>query len=492
MSDIYSLLKLNREVLNDFSLQALSVDNRQAERVVNANINRLKQIEDKLLVGGQVKVNPRSIEAVIKKVKAEAHGGEKNVWASHELRTISYYMMKLQSDDSAYLYALELLRKNWRNLYFNGLIFYVMNTWNFIQEDKRESVCKLIVNKLSDYKDCNKRYIKLRDHANFFDENGPIRMVGLLLTRKIKLFDAPTIIGYRQSSLAMSYYSDVIIQYVKRERIYEPSDIEEILAVHQLDRTKKLLFAEMVENAERVGDPQLQTNVCRLASRYIGDVSLTSSWAPFAGATTEDAVKLRKAKQLVNQWFARKVIEVFFEVCVQDPDRKQFWLRYVNMVYDFRIAGSTLVRQSIQRDSRVGLLFTRYFIETNSRMSQTAALILSVKDKVIVEFSDLGSVYVYNHKHENIKFLYKGIRSLSSINDLKAPYLGNLVEQEYYYSYYMDEGKMRHSGRWQQRLSGWISQKLSKDTVGGVSFTSRRDDDVFKERAVTEEDLPES
>lgn len=489
MSDVYSLLKVNREVLQDFSLQALNIDNYQAEKVVNANMRRLKQIEYKFPVDGRVEVSPRSIEAVIRKVKVEAHGGEKNEWTFQELRTISYYMMKLQSDNTSYSYALELLSKNWRNLYFNGLIFYIMNTWNFISEDKREKVCLLVTKKLNDYSDGNKRYMKLKDHSNFFDENGPIRVVGLLLARNIRLFDAPTIIGYRQPALAMSYYSDVIIQYVKSKHIFEPSDIEKIFAVHQLDRTKKLLFAEMVENAERRDDPQLQTNICRLASNYLGDVSLTSSWAPFAGANAQDVEKLRKAKELVNQWFARKVIEVFFEVCVQDPERKRFWLSYVDLVYDFRIVGSKLVRQIIQQDSRVGSLFSRYFIETNSRTTQTAALVLSVKDKVIIEFSDVGSVYVYNHRRENIKFLYKGIRSLNSINDLKSPYMDNLVEQEYYYPY-NNEGRMRHAGRWQERLSGWINKKILTNTTNGIPFSSCCDEDVFKDRTITEEDIP--
>ena len=146
------------------------------------------------------------------------------------------------------------------------------------------------------------------------------------------------------------------------------------------------------------------------------------------GATEKEAQKLKKAKQLVNLWFNRKIIETFFEVCVQDRDRKIFWLKYVENVSAFRIVGSTATKRLLQGDSRVNGIFQQFYIETESRTSQTSALVLFIKDKMIVEFSDTGALYVYNHKHQKVKLITNKRRLINSTADLKIPSMNNLIE----------------------------------------------------------------
>ena len=119
---------------------------------------------------------------------------------------------------------------------------------------------------------------------------------------------------------------------MNKKEINDLSIVEEILSRHKLDRTIKLVFANLIEKAEKDGSELIQTQISKFANRLMGDISLSATWAPFIGATEADANKLRNAKNLVNLWFARKIIEVFFEVCVQDKSRKEFWLEYVNYI----------------------------------------------------------------------------------------------------------------------------------------------------------------
>lgn len=481
MIDIYSLLGISEDRLSNYHLQANTVADHQTEKVIVANVRRLKQIEERMITGSQIKVTLKTVDDVLQKVTNFAYKPDhsEEEWSSYDLRIISYYLMKLQGDDRAHDYGLELLDRNWKPLFFNGLIYYVLNGWNLMRTNYRDKVCQLIVKRLKLYNENNKKYLLLKDHANFFEENGPLRMASLLKAKNMNLEEAPRIIGYKSSMLSLSFFSDVIVNYMKESHFENPDKLEEIFAKHDLDRTKKLVFANLVVTADKGGNPFEQNQLSKFANRILGDISKSVTWTPFTGATDSDVSKLRYAKDLVNQWYIRKVIEVFFEVCVQDAARKRFWLQYATDGYinDFRIAGSTLVRQKMQNDDRISTLFSRYFINTNSKSSQTAALILFMKNKVLVEFSDTGALYAYNKDNEVIGFLYKGRNSIASVSDLKLTYLSNIVDEDYYSYYFRDEGRLRHSGEWQRRLRNWISRYVLNAEDNVVSL---KDDDVFK------------
>lgn len=493
MVDAYTQLNINQEVLKDFALQALRIDDHQIEKTINQNIRKLKEIEMRMFADEGIKVNKQSIEEVLYKVLEAAHSGETNMddWTMRELRIVSYYMMKLQNENDVYNYALALLDRGWKNMFFNGLVFYVMNSWNMIKPELRKNTCQLITKKLQQYSDNNRRYLMYKNHANFFEEAGPVRMATLLSSKKQDVREAPQILGNKQASFAQSYYSDVIVKYCEKVNL-DIDTLEEIFEIHTDTRTKKLVFANLVIQADKDGDAVKQTQISKFINRILGDVTLAATWAPFPGATTDEALKLKQAMQLVNLWFARRIIETFFEVCVQDRDRKVFWLKYVQYVSGFKIVGSTMTKRALQNDPRTSTMFLRHFIETNSNYSQTSALVLCIKNKVLVEFSDTGALYVYNQGHTKTKFLRNGARYMDSTNDLKIPSMQMLiVNYDWGGHYYNEEGRMTHQGYWQSRLSSWLRDKvLSKDNTA-MSYFETKDDKTFvaqdlpKEKPIT-------
>lgn len=492
MSDAYSLLNIDLNALKDFPIQANRVGSIQTMRTIRQNIRKLKEIEGRLFTNEELKVSKQSIEEVICKVRKSARSGVINMddWTMRELRIVSYYMMKLQGDNDVYNYALSLLEKGWRNMFFNGLVFYVLNSWNLIKPELRKKTCRLLTDKLTGYTDNNRKYVILKNYANFFEEAGPARMATLLVSKKLDVREAPQIIGHKPSSFAQSFYSDVIVKYY--EKVEASIEIlEEVFEVHNDLRTKKLLFANLVEQADKSGDVFRQTQLSRFINRILGDITLTSTWAPFPGATLDEALKLKHAMQLVNMWFTRRIIETFFEVCVQDLERKNFWLDYVQYVSKFKIVGSTLTKRALQNDPRTNIMFLRHFIETNSVSSQTSALVLCMKNKVIVEFSDTGALYVYNQEHSQVKFLRTGARFMSSTSNLKIPSMNMLVETDWGYNYFNEEGRMTHQGYWQDRLSDWMQRKIVNSTASYSSYLDTKDDKIFVATALPEEEVIE-
>lgn len=460
MADAFSLLNIDKQFIEEFSLQALSVTDRRSEQALEKEIQRLASIEQTMLTDVKPTATKESVDAIIEKVNS-AVDGKDVTWASYELRTISYYIMYFEPNEKAFKYVINLLSKNWRPLFFNGLVFYILNSWNDIKPQYRTLVCELINSQLKVYDGASRKYKLLKSRVNLLDENGPIRMSALMEQKKIHINEAPTLFGFKPSTITMSFYSDVIVKHFSKKENIDLDEIASVLIEHKNDRTTKLLLAELVRQAERSNDLFFQSRVSKLGNRLLNDISLPAAWAPFPGATDEQIAKLRRARVLVNQWFVRQVIEVFFEICVQDIDRKNFWLKYCNMVSKFFIAGSASVKRKIQNDERIGAMANSHFISTNSNVIQTAALIMYIKDKVFVEFSDFGSLYVYNQDNSTIKFIEQGRRYISKIDDLKSSWLYTLVETSYGYYHFREEGNMRHAGYWQDRLTSYMKNMIA-------------------------------
>ena len=494
MSDIYSILNINSGIIQDFHLLAERVADHQIEKVINKNVRALKQIEERMFVDKGLNIAQQSIDEIISKVIHMAPSGDTsmNNWTIRELRIVSYYLMKLRDDNVCYLYALELLDKNWKNMFFNGLVFYLLNSWHSIESDYRDLTSQLLVRKLNSYSESNRRYSLWRNRANLFDSNGPVRMAALLKAKNMSMAEAPSLLGFKNTSIKQAYYSDVIVKYVETNHITNLDSIDQVFELHNLDRTKKLIFAYLVETEDRIGDGLRRAQLCRYANVKLGDVTLASSWAPFTGATEKEVQRLRKAMELVNMWFLQQIVESFFEICVQDRERKSFWLKYVQnrSITRFKIIGSTAIKRLLQSNSKIGSMFLRHFIETNSYSSQTSALALFMKNKMFVEFSDTGALYVYNQTHSMVKKVTNARYGISSTNELKIPSMNVLIEANTWGGYYYyEEGRMTHQGYWQQRLEGWLNKMVLSSDNNSMSFLDQKNDDVFKAKPLPAENF---
>lgn len=478
MDNIFSILNLNKEVLDAFPHQANLISDRQLDRTFALNQKKLKLIEDSMLSDTSIAPADRSIEKVMERVRTESvnKSSHNSEWSFHDLRTVSYYLTLLHGDDVAFDYAISLLSSNWRNLYFNGLVFYLLNGWISISVKYKEKVCALIQKQLNAYNETNKKYLSFKNHSNFFDPAGPLRLAALIKAKKDNIENAPLYLGFKPKSITLPFYSDVIVNYFKDHSVDFIDEFEKVNEIHELDRTKKLVLANLVELTDKEGNEIQQTMVGKFSERILGDISLNATWAPFNGASDEDIKKLNNAKNLVNSWYARKVVDVFFERCVQDPNRKQFWLNYVPYLRDFRIVGSLAIKGLVESDSRLSGLVDKFFVQTKSLKAQTSALVFRIKDKLFVEFSDLGSLYIYEEGFEPCERVFKVKQIPSGIDSLKMPNYGKFIDFNWYsegeynralqkwvykdHSTYYGEGRLPHNGNWQLRVYAWLKRVL--------------------------------
>lgn len=487
MIDAFDILNINGELLENFHLFANRVADHQTEKVINQNVRKLKAIEEQLFVHEGVKVSQQSIDEILGKVVRASYTKSIHIedWTMRELRIVSYYLMKLQDEELAFEYALRLLDSGWKNMFLNGIVFYLINSWCMIKPELRQKTSQLLIQKLQEYNDNNHRYLLLKNHSNMFTEGGPQRLACLLVAQNKEVREAPIVLGYRVSMLSQLYFSDVIVKYNERKQLNE-NTLDEIFAIHDIKRTKQLVYANLVKKADESGDTLQQTQLSKFINRTLGDVTLAATWAPFIGATEDEALMLKDTMQRVKLWFARRIIETFFDICVQDKERESFWMNYVSHVSGFKIVGSMTTKQLLKNDPRIGTMFYPYFIETNSTTSQTSALILCIKNYVLIEFSDTGSLYAYKQNHSKVQFLKRPIRKMLSTSILKETSMDCLVEKDYWgEAAYNDEGRLPHIGHWQIRLTNWLHLKVLSKSNTEKSFFETQYDKTFTAQPIS-------
>ena len=536
MSDINELLKINVDFLNKFPVQGSHLVDHPHELEFSRNIRRLKEIENRHNMGNSVPHFNLNIDEVIAKVRRAAAGDPED-FSRQELCLLSWHLIEVD-DQLSFNYVLKLLDENWRYLFLNGLSFYVLNSWNEMDKDRRSAVCNLIREKLASYDDK-----KLKEHADFFDPAGPLRLSRLLSVRGIALSHAPTLLGYKPSAITQSFYSDVIRTYVKDHAELLLKDVIKILLLHRYysdgfwnylsyhqdlslldvieigrlhkfysdgfwkylsvhkdlllqdaikdymrqnrtarlvmsdlvmqDRTAKLVMCDLVIRAEGANDRSVQLELRDTVRFILGDITLNATWAPFIGATEDDKKLLNHARELVKNWLARDFIKAFFEVCVQDPWRKKYWLRFVNYVSDFRVVGSYLVRSKLKSSPEAREYVDSFFISINSTYAETAALVMHIRDKVFIEFSDTGALYIYKDTSRWVAFLRAGKKYISGISSLKNTSLPTISEA--YYSDFLEEGRFIHNtnGRvpppWWGKLDSWMRKFFGGRGMGGFT-----------------------
>lgn len=483
MDDISNILNIDLVFQKRFSSLAQRVVDGRTENKIYENIERLRRIDEDLYIASMQSIPHQTVEIVLERVAREARTNASGIgkWLNKDLRIISYYLSELHEDERAFLYGLKILGASNKNYVFNGLVLYLLNNWLSSDQDYKKAVRSLLLSKINSYNGKNRKYITLKNNISFLeDESGAIRMAALISMKQLDLEEAPTLLGFSKSFISLPYFSEVILKYIERTQLVEFGLLDRILHVHNLDRTRKLALAQLIFDADENGNELREQNVSRYARSILGDISLASSWSPFTGATETDVATLRRAKDLVVQWNNRNVIKVFFEKCVKDPVRKQFWLKRAPSVVDFRIVGVVNEKYKLEKDERTKDLVSNYFIPCLYK--QDTALILCIKDKVFVEYSKVGSLYVHNHNAQCLKPIYNGNKHIAKTDSFKTNIYRKLIDQEYITTY-SPEGRMPHMGDWEGRLNKWFRKMMDNREAPNIGFTKNNDDEIFVVKA---------
>ncbi len=221
----------------------------------------------------------------------------------------------------------------------------------------------------------------------------------------------------------------------------------------------KRCLAPMILAVDARPDEAVKDKLQTVAFHTVGDPAHAHLWASWPGASAQEIQELHEARAILQRWIAQRFITVFFEtVDMDDPDRREFWLRYAPHVSRFRIYGDHVTRRRLNEDARLRpFLPGRFCLGTAANGSN--ALMMRVKDRTIIEFGDTGNAcYVYHTDAPQTPTFEK---CYPSANRLRRTSMGLLYrssgtsirERE-------EEGRVLHPKGWQLRFAKWLQLHL--------------------------------
>ena len=205
-------------------------------------------------------------------------------------------------------------------------------------------------------------------------------------------------------------------------------------------------------------DESVKDRLQTVAFHTIGDPAHAHLWAPWPGASDQEARGLRDAHAVLQRWIAQRFITVFFETVAMDPDRKAFWLRYAPHVSRFRIYGDTLTRRRLNEDARLRPFLPGRFC-LGTAVNGSNAMMMHVKSKTVVVFGEVGNaLYVYDADGDRAPSYDK---CYPSANQLKRPSMPLLYRSEGGAIYGLREaGRVIQHYDWERKLAKWLQLHL--------------------------------
>lgn len=365
------------------------------------------------------------------------------------LRSLSYNL-GLEQEYDFIKYVIRVFETNWSIAFAKGLIHSLLHDWEAATEEARIALSSSIVNKLRESEAKSARL--LLDISPYIQEGGPRRLGTFLRKQNLPFKSAVSLFYLPDSKLGYSFFSEVIVSYFEKMGSKEIPEATRVLKLHNNVTTDKRLLPLMIINNER----NLSQDLVDFAISRIGDPSIDSKWAPFKNATVKETENLEKGRRIILAFLSAQVINIFFKKLCDDPARKKFWLKHTKKISDFKVYGPSAgyATMSCAVDAAV---LRRHYITLQSR-SNTSALVMYFGQYAIIEFSDVGALYVYKQDSS----LYKSVFNshIEKVDDLKISSLGTLVDEQQYRTYYQEEGRMVHIGHWERRMESWLRRTI--------------------------------
>jgi hypothetical protein len=451
---------------------------KQIQNLFELEIDKLNQLTRKIGVSQFENKSQNLIPQIFRKFKAIIGENGTTILSINslnrkELRTLSYSLY--YSEKGSYsilnsprelLIVLNTLDKFWRDSYLIGLIECYLKNWHLKSDGTLEILNDFVFNKLKNYTGSRKILSSLKSNLRFFDiKNGDLILGNEMALNKLNINTATKYISLPESWFTYPYFSKVIVSFYEKNRsqiniILE--DLEKALIAHNNSSSNKRLLSKLIIQANTDEYIEVQGSVKALAFRLIGDPESTIKWNAFEGATESEISELKNARTILNEWITRQFINVFFEKCINDNRRRNFWLKYASKISSFKVFGARRTRAILKSDQRIEQYVDARFSTVYSN-KETAAILLIMGNYKLVEFSDPGYAF-YAYKKNNPDAPSFEAKSHRSVDDFRNSSLPLLVYRSGYYLHsYSDEGRLSHADGdlgWENVFDSWIKTKI--------------------------------
>lgn len=444
--------------------------------LIELRINKLHRISEVVGANSFSFSGNNLIPQVFRKFKSSI-GSESVTFDRRELRTLSYSLtysernlQTIFSNENELKIALEAMETNWRDSFLSGLIDCLLSNWETKHQKSLEQLGQFIEKKLENYSGNRNAINSFKNNKRYFNTKNGSEILGYeLALNNINLSYLPKYLGVPEKWISYDYFSKSIVAYYKKNesKIIEIfDDLNNVLKSHQsgnqtgsddIKKTAKRLISKIIIQANKPAFATLQDRLKKIAFTQIGDPSNISNWKAFENATEIEKGEIIQGRNILNEWITQQFINVFFNVCINDNRRKQFWLKYVSNITSFKVYGPTSIRNTLKQDERIAEYIDARF-ETVYSNRDVAAFILYIGDYMIIEFSNEGyACCAYKINSSNKPILN---RKLNSIDDLRNSSLPMAIQSDSNYYYTSEEGRLFHNSNWESKFNHWLKEKV--------------------------------
>ena len=448
-----------------FTLGARSAVSNAQQQIINNATNRQRTIARHCVAVEEKQPNQSTIDAAYRKFKSGYSKLNVEEYSSREVRALIYCLHKFENDTMVSAFV-KLLDKQWRNRFFNGLLYFLLSFWDTTEVNRLQMIIDVFQRHLSTYNGKRDKYLLLKQNSRFLKENGA-ELLGMTLrkmdvgqTESCYIFSAPSVFfGLSSNSLDFQYYSKVITSYFGRDAIQKLELLKNVLDRHHYDVTpKRIIPAMIIQNRDGVNEAR-QEYIRSIAVGMIGNPELQSKWT-IRNGTPEEKANLEEARQILNEWLKRKFISIFFEKCMHEPSRQKYWVDHIDIIDDLEIWTTPFTMSLLMQDKRIAdMLETKVNVLNNEKNIDKSALIMSVGNYFFIEFSDSGCLYIfrkdsiYGNTIASNRFLYFDEIKRMRVETIQSFY----VEKQ--------EGKITHNTGWETTLDKWMKRHRVKQNI---------------------------
>jgi len=419
------------------------------------------------------------IPQVFRKFKGALKSGKDPIFERKELRTLAYSLSHSENNLRS-IYdrpkemeiAFKMLNLNWKDSYFIGLFNCYLKNWGMGDPVSFNALHEFCYKKLSQYTGERKAIKYFKNNEKFFDPiKGDVVLGSELALKRKSLNEAAKYLSLPDSWFTYPYFSKVIEAFYEKNKEYIDNllpEIEKALLSHSSNTrgsiTSKRVISKIIIQCNEIKNEHLQDAVKDMALKLIGDPALVANWSIDPNTTAFEKTEQKRAMEILNMWITRQFITVFFEKCIKDPRRKNFWLQIAKHISDFKVFGPENIRRDLINIKSISkLVDSRFKVTLGTRANTVSAFLMQVGDYKLIEFSDQGKAfYAYKKSSAYAPSFDKKYNTVSDFIDSSMPMLikisGTMLREN------ADEGRLFHKDgdlKWEAVFLRWIRNKLN-------------------------------
>jgi len=318
-------------------------------------------------------------------------------------------------------------------------------------EDKHKKWTLRILEKGISWKNPESKRLKFfEENQNYFlSQEGPSLLARKILNSLLSCEDYFYENNFSNDVFESSWYSTVMVEYWKLSKIRNLNDLVRLKRsiIDCEPAAISICFALIVLNYE--GNKELKNKIFTAVIERIGDPIEVASWI-LPKIWEEYQEILDAAKNIIQSWINREVVDYFYSTLIINQERKEFWQDYASAIPEIYIMMNNNSSEYFQFRHRLPEDIRQRVINRIIRcQGGITTLIMYTDNHMLIEFAEKSNAFYAYHKDRS------EYRRPSAITNMKNPKL--LKNTSIMVDPHAMTTRLIHtSGIWKSRFRNWL------------------------------------